>query len=354
MPAIDSPTLGIAFDMAGCPNRCRHCCLGAAGRDRLTVEDVRRITGAFRDHFAGTAVERLTVASWIWEPDFDDAYRELHELEAELSDTAPARYELLSVWRLARDESYAPWARSAGPRTCQVTLFGTEETTDWFCRRRGAFRDALTATERLLDAGMIPRWQLILTRRLLPEADELLRLVDRMALRERVEALGEAFDVFVNLPSPEGAARDIENLRPTLADVGSLPGELIESSRRHFGEPEALWFPEGELVARIAADEPAFPHTCAMTDPPWFLVTGSRDVYANMGGMANGWCLGNLGRDPVGDIVGRFERNDTPGLRTIHETPAAALARTYGDPDGDRLYSDVDDLLGLYVARAIA
>ena len=66
MPLIDSVTVGIAFDMAGCPNRCRHCYLGAPGSESLSAEDVRRLTDEFRACFTGTSVERLTVASWIW------------------------------------------------------------------------------------------------------------------------------------------------------------------------------------------------------------------------------------------------------------------------------------------------
>ena len=47
-----------------------------------------------------------------------------------------------------------------------------EQSTDWGMRRRGAFRDQLTATERCLDAGIAPRWQLFLTKRCLAELDD--------------------------------------------------------------------------------------------------------------------------------------------------------------------------------------
>ena len=38
----------------------------------------------------------------------------------------------------------------------------------------------LTPEERLLDFGMKPRRQIFLTKKLLPEMDELLRLIDHM------------------------------------------------------------------------------------------------------------------------------------------------------------------------------
>ena len=31
---------------------------------------------------------------------------------------------------------------SASPCICEITFFGEEATTDWFCRRRGAFADS--------------------------------------------------------------------------------------------------------------------------------------------------------------------------------------------------------------------
>jgi hypothetical protein len=56
MPAITpDEDIGIAFDMHGCPNRCRHCWLDhqvvATPRTRMTEEEVRWAAaqfGAFR------------------------------------------------------------------------------------------------------------------------------------------------------------------------------------------------------------------------------------------------------------------------------------------------------------------
>ena len=55
-----------------------------------------------------------------------------------------------------------------------------EETNDWFYRRRGAFQDKLTATERLLDVGIKPRWQIFLTQKIIPEIGDLLKIVERL------------------------------------------------------------------------------------------------------------------------------------------------------------------------------
>ena len=117
---------------------------------RLAREVVRRFREWVRPGAEAPFFERIGVATWYREPDFAPNYRSLWALEQELSDEGAAqRFELLSIWRLARDESYAPWARSIGTQACQISFFGLQENTDWFTQRRGAFRDSLLATERL-------------------------------------------------------------------------------------------------------------------------------------------------------------------------------------------------------------
>ena len=200
MPPIDRDDVTVALDMYGCPNRCRHCWLGCEANPSLGWCDLRWVAKAFRGHRDLDAHDpyfrRLKVMSWFREPDYADDYRELNRLEAELSDGEPRRFELLSIWRLANDETYAHWAREIGTKVCQVSFFGLGRTQDWFHRRAGAFDDSLLATERLLEAGIIPRWQLFLTRRIIPELGELMRLVERLKLQERVEALGGEFTSF--------------------------------------------------------------------------------------------------------------------------------------------------------------
>jgi len=216
--------------MQGCPNRCRHCWLGQAGKRILSEKDVRWGVRQFRNFLSGgrTSINKISVATGFREPDFRGDYQKLYDLETELSDGKPSRYELLSIWRLARDKTYAIWAKSVGPDTCQISFFGLEETNDWFHRRRGAFQDALTATERLLDVGMKPRWQVFLTTKLLPELNGLLVLIDEYRLRERVQDLGGEFQFFMNLPGPDHEARKIDNLRPMAEQVIDLPETILK------------------------------------------------------------------------------------------------------------------------------
>jgi hypothetical protein len=290
------------------------------------------------------------VSSWLREPDLSDDYRDVYRRDAELSDGKPWRYELLSIWRIARDPTYLEWAKLVGPDVCQITFFGGEETTDWFCRRRGVFRDSLIATERLLEAGMKPRWQLFANTKGIDELGMLLGLMDRMRLRQRVEALGGEFDVFVHLWGTCGAALEIEHLRPTEEDVKRIPHELLEASQRHHGR-ETLWQTEARLCRDILNRDTWYGYGLEPGHMAWFFVAGDLSVYFNAYGVEPWWCLGNLEREPLSRILQRFEEDDTPASRLIMHVPAQRLVRELGDPNSRKVYSSADDLLRLYLFR---
>ncbi|NLB39395.1 MAG: radical SAM protein, partial [Clostridiales bacterium] len=91
---------GVMVDMAGCPNRCRHCWLGAKPNGHMDVEtfvDIARQFKGWRDE-NGQGIHELAFFSWWREPDFHDDYRALWQLEQVLSSPGRAqRFELLST-----------------------------------------------------------------------------------------------------------------------------------------------------------------------------------------------------------------------------------------------------------------
>jgi len=355
MPSITQKRIGVALDMHGCPNKCRHCYLGIASKADLTDDDLRWTVSQFRNYLDthDTPIKSLAVSPDFREPDYSDDYRHLYALVEELGDGKPERYELLSIWRLARDSSYAEWAKSIGPDTCQISFFGMEETTDWFYRRKGAFKDALTATERLLEVGMKPRWQIFLTRKLLPEIDDLMRLIEKLKLYERVQALGSEFQLFMHAPGSDGEGRKIEYLRPAVNEVQSLPADILESSKKHFNR-EILWRTEKELYSEIMESSRTIPKDESVLDEPdvfWFLVNGNWDVFSNVGTLEPWWRLGNLKQDSVATIMDNFLQDRIPGLDVLYNYPRSELARQYGDPDGSKIYVSAYDLVNLYLAK---
>lgn len=355
MPVITpDEDIGLAFDMHGCPNRCRHCWLDhqvvTPPRARMTEAEVRWAAAQFRA-FRRPGEDRppwrrFHVASWIREPDYSDHYRRLHALEVELSDAPPARdrYEVLSVWRLARDQEYAHWAYDLGIRECQLSFFGLEQTTDWACRRRGAFRDLLVATERLLAAGIRPRWQLFLLKPLIPDLPGLIALAEELRLRERCEALGGSFPFWMHSPSPDGAAFGLEHLRPTDRDLERAPRAFLEQTEARLGRP--IGVPERTLLRTLRED--SGPTVRAISEatggnPVWFYVAPNFDVYLSFTEVRPAFCLGNLRTDGVASVLDAYEHDRTPGLQAMFTMLTSELARRYGRPYGRRLY-DTGDL----------
>lgn len=82
-----------------------------------------------------------------------------------------------------------------------------------------------------------------------------------------------------------------------------------------------------------------------------FYVDGDWDVYTNMGTLEPWWRLGNLREEPLGRVLRRWVDDDLPILRTMRSVSRRELSERHGDPLGERVYSGLDDLLSLYLAR---
>jgi len=346
MPPLASRRIGLALDVAGCPNRCRHCWLTCPPNRRMEEATIREVVGRFKQYVAPGEERphfgRIHVMTWYREPDFHPDYRRLRELELELSDRPLTNdLEVLSIWRLAREPGYAAWGREhRGTRVCQVTFFGTGRTHDWFFRRKGAFEDALRATEALLEGGIRPRWQLFLTKRMVPHLTEWGPLVERLRLRERCAEVGGEFTIFLNAPSPEGEAFRIEHLRPTEADLAAVPEWLLESTRRHMQTETPFGEREGALVRKVLGGE----LTMKPYEPPllWLSISPDLDVYPTHAETSRWWRLGSLRDNSVRDIIEAFEGDTVPGLYAMHRLPPQELAARFGRRSGRRLYQPVD------------
>ncbi|MEA4824731.1 MAG: radical SAM protein [Clostridiaceae bacterium] len=325
------PYLGVMADMAGCPNRCRHCWLGARKNGHMSVGDFKDIAAQFKSWrgSGGSGIVEMSFFSWWREPDFRDDYRELWRLEQELSSPGQAkRFELLSTWRLARDETYAKWAAMLPPKACQITFFGMEENTDWGMRRKGAFRDQLTATERCFAVGITPRWQLFLTKRCLDDLDEYLRLIREYQVPQ----------FFIGGMSPEGGGYELEEERIERSDIARIPPELTALSRDGLN---MLGVPEDTLLHTLlhVGNPPRM-----SANFPCLAVDADFDVYPNIAEPAPWWKLGNLKTGSVDTVMKMFIDEETPGMTANRGVPVSELAKTYGIPGSQKLYAE-DDLI---------
>lgn len=351
MPKLHSKELAISFDIGGCPNRCKHCWLGHIHCSKIDINEIKNIVNKFRDYKLGGQTnpffENLVVNTWFREPDYLPNYKELYELEKEIGDE-PKRFELMSIWRIARDIEYPKWAKSIGIDKCQITFFGLEENTDFFTGRKGAFKDNLIATERLIEAGITPRWQLFLNEKNKYELDRFVELIEQLKLEEKVKNLGNEFEVFVNLPAPDGEAFNIENLRPKLDILELIPKYLVDKTIKHFNVKDmrdVLGYEENEILPKLLENKKPlneYPDIFAL------MITSDLDVYSNVGEIKPWWCLGNIKEDGIDRIMNNYINNVPPGLKFVYEMQIADLASKYGDREGRCLYLE-EDLIRRYI-----
>ena len=328
----------VQVDMAGCPNRCRHCWLGEHKNGNFSAQDFREIAEEFKNwrDEKGKGIKKLEFHTWWREPDFRDDYRELWDLEQELSSPGCARrFELLSIWRLARDNTYAKWAATLEPKACQITFFGMEENTDWGVRRKGAFRDAITATERCIEAGISPRWQLFLTKKCMNELDEFLYLMKDLDLVNRCKKKGENFVFFIGGATPEGNGYEIVNLMIEEDDIHMIPKEMVSMSRdgiSNLGKAEYKLLPS-LLKSHKSLD---------FWDPHALDIDADYNIYTAIVEHTARWSLGNLKTDGTDKIIKAYRDCTAPILVANNPLSISSLAEKYGDTTNRKLYTKTD------------
>ena len=207
---------------------------------------------------------------------------------------------------------------------CQITFFGLERNTDYFVRRRGAFRDSLLATERLLEVGIRPRWQIFFLEPVIPDLPKLVELIQELDLEKRVRALGHEFAVFLNTPSPDGEAFHLEHLRPAIDNLSAIPPYLAAKTCQHFGQAtlqNCLGEAEGDLLRELEGCAQPFadmPSTLA------FMVADWTSTPTSGSHSPGGWQPAHRRPDGVGQPA-----DANPGRRAF--SPAHShLAQAYG------------------------
>jgi hypothetical protein len=184
----------VALDMAGCPNRCKHCWIGVSQNGNLNKDDLYYVAKEFRK-----IASNSEIASWYREPDYLDNYEELWNIENNLSDNLSVNhFELMSYWRAVRDNKHVPWLKKMGVNSCQLTLWGGKEKTDYYAKT----------------------------------IEEIINFMD---LEERCKKTGKEFSLFVHQGSCDGENGKLYDIRVTPDDLDKIPERLIQYTLKHFG-----------------------------------------------------------------------------------------------------------------------
>jgi len=320
-------SLSLWLDMRGCPNRCLHCYLGHDPNGRMSENDLRFAAEAFRP-----STEQLQVFSHLREPDFADNYKELWALETELSDKRTPHFELMSVWRAARDPDYVPWLRELGLKVCQLTVFGGEAMTDRYTGRSGAHHDILRSIELLQANGIQPRIQAFVNQETITE----MPLVDELICCYNIDS------AFAHQGGCTGAGAKLYDLWPTPETLERMPPLLTALSLKHWDIQdlrEVFGETEQELYRKLSGSENT--HSF-VTDEPYLWVDYKWDVYPNVSSPAPYWCLGNLERDGAKAIVERYLGEKSPAQAARRNISLGKMVHACGDPHSQRLFDPGD------------
>ena len=226
-----------------------------------------------------------------------------------------------------------------------------EDTTEWFYRRKGAFRDALAATDRLTQVGIKPRWQVFLTTKFLSEIHDFTDLMrSHGLLHQGSDSDSDEFEVFLHLPGPDYEARRIEQYRPEISQIGDLPEVLLSSTNKHF-QTNTLWSTEEDLLTQILQEEYEPGERVSLPGKLWLFICSNWDVYSNIGTLEEWWLLGNLKKDSAKAIIDTYEMNRNIGLKALFSVSEKYLAKRYGNPEGKKIYTNAESLLSLYRAK---
>ena len=327
----------VCLDMCGCPNRCRHCWLGVTPNGNLREADLNDVARAFRPYTGN-----LEVFDWYREPDYAPDYRERWELRCRLSDTVTPHYENISIWRAVRDAEYIPWVASLGVKAAQLTLFGNEETTDWFFGRKGVYREILETIELLLQNGIMPRIQTFLYKTNVDQLPHIQRLIEELELEERCRAAGGRFDFFLHQGSCDGENEKLYDVWITPDDLPHIPRRLLEYTLLYWNASrleEVVGFPEKELYERLLEDDST--EELAQAEPVFF-VDKDFDVYPNYETPSAAYCLGNLRLDGAERILERYRLNLSPAQHIRATVPMKDMVKACGNPESMRLFTEWD------------
>lgn len=327
----------VCLDMYGCPNRCKHCWLGATPNGDMSISEIELTAKQLKSF-----TDCLQIYGWYREPDFRDNYQELYSLCNRFSDKPIEHFELASFWRLVRDKEYVKWLSSLDLKKVQLTVFGNEETTDFYIGRKGAYKEILEAIEILIENKISPRIQTFINKSNVEELEYIESLIKRLDLEERCRSFGGEFSFFLHQGSCDGENEKWYDVRVTPDDLTKIPALLEAYTLRHFGKNDIMDVfgrTEESLYEELAEDQSTFGYA---NDSPVFYVDKEFNVYPNISTPARHWCLGNLKEQGAEAVLENYRKNNSVAQHTRLTVPLCDIVKAQGSSKSCRLFSKND------------
>lgn len=335
-------SITVCLDMYGCPNRCRHCWIGHTPNGNMPIAELEYTAKQFKP-FAN----RFEIFDWYREPDYRDNYKELWDTCRKLSDNKTEHFELISIWRITRDKEYVRWLSSLGVKHAQLTLFGDEETTDFYTGRKGAYKEIIQTIDILINNKISPRIQAFINKDNIDKMIYVENLIKDLDLDNRCKALGGEFSFFLHQGSCDGENEKFYDVRVTPDDIKNIPKTLADYTLKYFCEDDinkVFGVTEAELYDELINDNSTESY---VENTPVFYVDKEFNVYPNLTSTYEFWCLGNLKTDGVEAVLNNYIESKSVAQSTGLNIPICDLVKKCGNPESQRLFSKEDYIIYL-------
>lgn len=303
----------------------------------MAVVELEKISAKFKPY-----TYEFEIFDWYREPDFKDNYKELWELRKKLSDKITPHFELISVWRIVRDNNYVKWLVSLGLKKSQLTLFGGEVTTNYYTGRKGAYREILQAIDILIENKISPRIQVFINKDNIDELPLVENLILKNCLSERCLDFGGEFACFVYQGSCDGENAKLYDIRITQDDLKKIPPLLSEYTLKYFHANslnDIFGQTEQDLYQKYIKNTSTGSY---VVDTPVLFIDNAYNVYPNISTPAPYWCLGNLKESSAEEILQNYLTGKSVAQTIRQEIPLSEIVKQYGDPNSMRLFGKKD------------
>lgn len=330
--------LQIALDMGGCSSKFKYSEFLLDKQSKLQIDDLDLVYELFSQH-----TKKIAIYSWYKEPDHLSNYQELFEKEQKLSDLdIYIRPDTISIYRLNRDSSYVGWLKEQGIKKAKVTFVGLESNSNYFIGRPGAYKELLNALNILVDNEIIPEIEIIINKKNLSDLKKLLALIDKMEIKQRVEAFGGKFIIYAKVGRPTG--ENLKNIayRITEKDLWQIPEKLLLETKKIDKSDILFGMPEHKLYEKYIKKAE---YINIKKNKLKLYIDYRFDVYfLNTNPYFK---LGNLKQNQVNEILDNYMNNKSFIQNVSVSIKINELVKEFGNQNGIWLFKEEDYLLYL-------
>lgn len=328
--------------VAGCPNRCRHCCEegGPPYGALINLDDVKWLVDEFESVCQGSMGKPPQFRiDYPFEPTAHPDFIRLQEYvmsfipKSRLHDFDLLNTNGYGLARVAHWESAFQSLIFMGIQGLGFAIHGLEAEHDWFVRRSGAYKDIMVATQRAIECGMKVEFEIHINKRNIMSFPFIVDTLEELGCGcARIDSGVPAY--FMN-----DRLRTFEVLRPTKAEKDKIARELMRAPDRG-SDTEAFWtqhLAENGRNAELCTYElegkgPAERKLGRLRITPAFDVI---ELFDSRPGI----CHGNIKRDGIERVWNSVLETTLPPM-----PEPDALAHSYGDFKSEALHPGADSV----------